>query len=252
MAYTERGILRVLRDELGSMRQEISAVKTTVGQQVQALGALTAKVGELGQSLGIEPQFGLRYASFPTESPELLPNCTPRALAVSEILARLAEKGVVALFGEPGSGKTQLLRLSTAKLSQQWFWLTILRDASEVQASRPPRSGLPSTRRVSRPLISWELRWLFWMIGLALSQGGNSPGRSSGTSARGFLRQRGCASVLPRRAAKLNLHAASYLCRGVGRDRSRRPMDFASGQLCPRVPRRAGRCAAIYFEGSSG
>lgn len=84
-------------------------------QQVQALGALTTKVGELGQSLGIEPQFGLRYASFPTEPPELLPYCAPRVVAVSEILARLAVKGIVALFGEPGSGKTQLLGLSAAK-----------------------------------------------------------------------------------------------------------------------------------------
>ncbi len=146
---SERGILRLLRDELGAIRQEISDAKTSVQQQMEAL---SHKVGELGKAFGMNSQFGLSAAVFSSDPPEKLAGSATRSTAVIDILDLLEASRAVVLFGEFGSGKTQLLLLTSAKLSQRQFWLNIPREASEAQADAMLeaflRSLAPTTERL--------------------------------------------------------------------------------------------------------
>ena len=127
----ERAILGLLRNELGSIRQEIFDVKTSVQQQMEAL---SDKVGELGKAFGIGSQFALSAAVFSSDPPERLAGGATRSTAVTNILDLLQASPTVMLFGEFGCGKTQLLLLTSGKLSQRQFWLNIPREASEAQA----------------------------------------------------------------------------------------------------------------------
>jgi hypothetical protein len=149
IAPPERVILGLLRDELGSIRQEISDVKTSVQQQMEAL---SHKVGELGKAFGIGSQFALSAAVFSSDPPELLAGGATRSTAVANILDLLQASRTVMLFGEFGCGKTQLLLLTSGKLSQRQFWLNIPREASEAQADAMLETFLhslvPTTERL--------------------------------------------------------------------------------------------------------
>jgi tetratricopeptide (TPR) repeat protein len=131
IAPPERVILGLLQNELGSIRQEISDVKTAVQQQMEAL---SYKVGELGKAFGMNSQFALSAAVFSSDPPEKLAGGATRSTAVTDILGLLQASRTLMLFGEFGCGKTQLLLLSSAKLSQRQFWLNTPREASEAQA----------------------------------------------------------------------------------------------------------------------
>lgn len=157
IAPAERGILRLIRDELGQMKEEIAAVKSTVDQQMLELGALRQTVGLLGRSLGIEAQLALQAVLFSSDPPELLDRCAPRAAAVAELLALLEASHVVALFGEPGAGKTQLLLLASAKLTARKLWLNIRREATEAEAGISLESFARSIANTLEPLRFREL-----------------------------------------------------------------------------------------------
>ena len=135
VAPADRGILRLVRDELSEMRQEISSVKTAMVQQVNELGVLKQTVGMLGQGIGIDPLFALSAVSLSTDPPELVVPCARRDSDIRDLLARVQLNKVVALVGEPGSGKTQFLLLASARLERKKFWLNIQRNATEAQAS---------------------------------------------------------------------------------------------------------------------
>jgi hypothetical protein len=149
IAPSERGILRLLLDELGAIRQEISEVKTSVQQKMEVL---SHQVGELGKAFGVSFQFGLSAAVFSSDPPEELAHGATRSTAVAAILELLEASRAIMLFGEFGSGKTQLLLLTSAKLSKRQFWLNISREASEAQADAMLeaflRSLAPTTQRL--------------------------------------------------------------------------------------------------------
>jgi tetratricopeptide (TPR) repeat protein len=157
IAPAERGILRLLRDELGQIKEDIAAVRSTVDQQMLELGALRQTVGLLGRSLGIEAQLALQAVLFSSDPPELLDRCAPRTGAVAELLALLEASHVVALFGEPGAGKTQLLLLTSAKLTARKLWLNIPREATEAQAGISLESFVRSIANTLEPLPFREL-----------------------------------------------------------------------------------------------
>lgn len=155
IAPSERGILQLLLDdELGAIRQEISEVKTSVQQKMEAL---SHQVGELGKAFGASSQFGLSAAVFSSDPPEDLAGGATRSTAVTAILDLLEAGRAVLLFGEFGSGKTQLLLLTSAKLSKRQFWLSISREASEAQADAMPEAFLRSLARTTQRLPFWQM-----------------------------------------------------------------------------------------------
>ena len=89
----------------------------------------------IGKSYGFENVFALSAATLSTDVPELVSPRANRQALVDSLLARVEADGVVLLLGEPGSGKTQLLRLLIDKASRRTIWLNIPRIATEAQAN---------------------------------------------------------------------------------------------------------------------
>jgi hypothetical protein len=135
IGVSERGILRLLRDEFDALRNEVSALKTAVEGQLQAFSNLTQKVDALGQSFGLNSQFVLSSHTFSSDPPEKVLDGAPRTAALTEIVDSLQKENALLLTGELGSGKTQLLLLASEKLPQHQFWLNVPREAPESEAN---------------------------------------------------------------------------------------------------------------------
>jgi tetratricopeptide (TPR) repeat protein len=130
----DRVVLQLVRNELEQMTVRIASVETAVAHQAKDVTALKQSVGLIGKTLGFESAFALSAVSLSTDSPDLVNPCATRQKLVDVLLSRAQADGIVALVAEPGSGKTQLLILLTAKAKRPPHWLNIPRHATEAQA----------------------------------------------------------------------------------------------------------------------
>jgi hypothetical protein len=89
----------------------------------------------IGRSYGFENVFALSAANLSTDLPELVSPRAGRQALVDELLIRAKSDGAVFLLGEPGSGKTQVLRLIVESVPRRPIWLNIPRGSTESQAN---------------------------------------------------------------------------------------------------------------------
>ncbi|MEZ2346415.1 ATP-binding protein [Terriglobus sp. RCC_193] len=152
ISQSDRGILRLLRDEFSAIKEDISEIKIAVQSQMHAFGELTKKVETLSQPFGVGAHFALIAPAFLSDPPEVLSGGAPRNNAVQGIVDLLDNKQPALILGEPGSGKTQLSLFASDRLQRRTFWLNIPREASEAQADGMLegflRSLLPGTERL--------------------------------------------------------------------------------------------------------
>jgi PAS domain-containing protein len=131
----ERGIINAIKGEIEALKKDVSAIRKRLDLQGTEVSALKQTVEIIGKTYGFENVFALSAATLSTDVPELVtPRANRRAL-IDSLLARLEADGAVLLLGEPGSGKTQLLRLLVEQFPRRTVWLNIPRGATEAQAN---------------------------------------------------------------------------------------------------------------------
>ena len=134
VTQADRAVLQLVKNELEQMTARIASVETAVAHQAKDVTALKESVGLIGRTVGFESDFALGAVSLSTESPDPVKPRAAREKLVNVLLSRAQANGIVALVAEPGSGKTQLLILLTAKAERKAHWLNIPRNATEAQA----------------------------------------------------------------------------------------------------------------------
>jgi hypothetical protein len=127
-------VLQLIRNELDQMSERVDAVETSIARQASEVIALKQTVGLIEKSFGFDSAFALSAISVSTDVPELVSPCAARDALIDKLLSRAQGDGLVALIGEPGSGKTQLLVLLVGKAQRRPHWLNIPRLATEEQA----------------------------------------------------------------------------------------------------------------------
>ena len=130
----DRAIVQLVRSELEQMAARVGTMEAAMVHQAKEMASLTQTVEFIGKSLGFDAAFALSAVSLSTELPDLVSPCAPRQTLVDQLLARAHADGVVAIVAEPGSGKTQTLRLATQKGQRSVHWLNLPRHATEEQA----------------------------------------------------------------------------------------------------------------------
>ena len=131
----QRGILDEIKGEIEALKKDVGSIKRRLDLQNDEVNVLKQTVEMIGKSYGFENVFALSAATLSTDVPELVSPRADRRVLVDALLARVEADGVVVLVGEPGSGKTQLLRLLTDKASPGTIWLNIPRMSTEAQAN---------------------------------------------------------------------------------------------------------------------
>lgn len=134
VTQADRAALQLIRNELGQVTARVVAVENAMAHQVNEVAALKQTVGLIGKSMGLDAAFALSAVSLSTEVPELVTPFAGRDALIHDLLGRVQADGIVAVVGEPGSGKTQVLRLAIGKAKRSFYWLNILRHATEAQA----------------------------------------------------------------------------------------------------------------------
>jgi tetratricopeptide (TPR) repeat protein/energy-coupling factor transporter ATP-binding protein EcfA2 len=131
----QRGILDEIKGEIEALKKDVGSIKRRLDLQNTEVNVLKQTVEMIGKSYGFENVFALSAATLSTDVPELVSPRANRRVIIDSLLARVEADGVVVLIGEPGSGKTQLLRLLTDKASRGTIWLNIPRISTEAQAN---------------------------------------------------------------------------------------------------------------------
>jgi hypothetical protein len=131
----QRGILNVIKEEIEILKQEVGAIKKSLALRDADVNALKQTVELIARSYGFQNVFSLSAATLSTDVPELVMPRASRLALVGSLLAQVETDGAALLLGEPGSGKTQLLRLAIDKTSRRIIWLNIPRGATEAQAN---------------------------------------------------------------------------------------------------------------------
>ncbi len=131
----ERGIIDAIRGEIETLKKDVSSLRKTLDIQGTEVSTLKQTVEIIGRTYGFENVFALSAATLSTDVPELVTPRANRQALVDSLLTRLNEVGAILLLGEPGSGKTQLLRLLIAPSKRRIVWLNIPRGATEAQAN---------------------------------------------------------------------------------------------------------------------
>lgn len=131
----QRGILDQIKGEIEGLKKDVGAIKRSLDLQNTEVSVLKQTVEMIGKSYGFENVFALSAATLSTELPELVVPRASRQVLIDSLLTRVRKDGVVLLLGEPGSGKTQLLRLLIDRASSRTAWLNIPRTATESQAN---------------------------------------------------------------------------------------------------------------------
>ena len=83
---------------------------------------------------GFDAAFALSAVHYRLNLPDLVSPCAPRQALVDQLLAQAQANGVVAVVAEPGSGKTQMLRLAADRVGRPTHWLNLPRHATEELA----------------------------------------------------------------------------------------------------------------------
>ncbi|MGA8408413.1 MAG: hypothetical protein WB680_14640 [Candidatus Acidiferrales bacterium] len=99
-------VLQSIRGELDQMNKRIATVETAVANQAKDVNVPKRSVDLIGRTVGFEPSFSLTTMTFSAGAPELVSPCLQREKSVTEILARLQNRGSAVRVAEPGSGKT--------------------------------------------------------------------------------------------------------------------------------------------------
>lgn len=133
-AEADHRLMRLVRNELSQMDRRLAAVERAMTHQVSEVTTLRHAIELVGENLGFDSNFALGATSLSTDPPDLVDPCATRQVLVNHLLARVQTNGTVALTGEPGCGKTQLLLLVSRKSGHRRFWLNIPRTGTEEQA----------------------------------------------------------------------------------------------------------------------
>ncbi len=131
----ERGIIDAIREEIEALKKDVSSLRKTLDIQGAEVSTLKQTVEIIGRTYGFENVFALSAATLSMDVPEFVTPRANRQALVDSLLTRLDEAGAILLLGEPGSGKTQLLRLLIAPSQRRIVWLNIPRGATEAQAN---------------------------------------------------------------------------------------------------------------------
>jgi tetratricopeptide (TPR) repeat protein len=131
----ERGIIDAIRGEIEALKKDVRAIRRRLDLQGTEVSALKQTVEIIGRTYGFENVFALSATTLSTDVPELITPRANRQALIDSLLKRLEADGAVLLLGEPGSGKTQLLRLLIEQTSRRTVWLNIPRGATEAQAN---------------------------------------------------------------------------------------------------------------------
>jgi tetratricopeptide (TPR) repeat protein/energy-coupling factor transporter ATP-binding protein EcfA2 len=131
----ERGIIDAIRGEIEALKKDVSVIRKRLDLQGTEVSALKQTVEIIGRTYGFENVFALSAATLSTDVPELVTPRANRQALIDMFLTRLETDGSVLLLGEPGSGKTQLLRLLIEQTPRRTVWLNIPRGATEAQAN---------------------------------------------------------------------------------------------------------------------
>ena len=131
----QRGILDTIKKEIDLLKQDVWAIKKQLAIQDSDVKVLKQTVEVIGKSYGFQNVLALSAATLSTDLPQLVTPRASRRTLVDSVLARVETDGAAILLGEPGSGKTQLLRLAIDKTPRHAIWLNIPRAATEVQAN---------------------------------------------------------------------------------------------------------------------
>lgn len=131
----QRGILDIVKEEIELLKRDVGAIKKRLALQDTEVNVLKQTVEMIGKSYGFQNVFALSAATLSTDVPELVTPRASRQALVGSLLARVGTDGAALLLGEPGSGKTQLLRLAIDKTPRRTIWLNIPRGAAEAQAN---------------------------------------------------------------------------------------------------------------------
>jgi hypothetical protein len=131
----QRGILVAIRAELDQIKEDVSTLKTGFALQGKDVNTLKQTVEMIGKSYGFENVFALSAAALSTDIPELVSPRAGRKSLVDTLLTKVEKNEIVLLLGEPGSGKTQVLRLIVESTSRRPVWLNIPRGSTESQTT---------------------------------------------------------------------------------------------------------------------
>ena len=131
----QRGILVAVRAELDQIKEDVSTLKTGLALQGKDVNTLKQTVEMIGKSYGFENVFALSAAALSTDIPELVSPRAGRKALVDTLLTKVEKNEIVLLLGEPGSGKTQVLRLIVERTSRRPVWLNIPRGSTESQTT---------------------------------------------------------------------------------------------------------------------
>ncbi|WP_142988207.1 ATP-binding protein [Granulicella rosea] len=131
----ERGTIDTIRGEIEALRKDVSAIRKHLDLQGTEVNALKQTVEIIGKTYGFANVFALSAATLSTDVPELVTPRANRQALIDALLTQQEADGALLLLGEPGSGKTQLLRLLVEQSPRRIVWLNIPRGATEAQAN---------------------------------------------------------------------------------------------------------------------
>lgn len=134
VSIDEAKILGSIRSRLDQLSERVSVMESAFQQQAGEVNLLREAVEALSKRFGLEIGFALGAISVSTDLPDLVTPCAQRRDLVAAILDRVEKQRLVMLIGEPGSGKTQLLRLAANLTQRNVIWLNIPRASTEAHA----------------------------------------------------------------------------------------------------------------------
>src|SRR5215469_6124859 len=127
LSIADRDLVRIVRQALPKLEQRLASVS-------QELAALTTTVNMVAAKQDLLANIDVSRLNIVIDAPELASPTISRSEVVEAILTSLNESSL-SLYGEPGSGKTQLALLVSRRSERALTWLDLPRDSNVAQAA---------------------------------------------------------------------------------------------------------------------
>ncbi len=149
LSIADRDLVHLVRQELPKLEQRLASV----GQE---LAALTATVNVIAAKQDLLANVDFSRVNITTDAPELASPTISRSEVVNAVLTSLKE-GPFSLYGEPGSGKTQLALLASKQLERSVTWLELPRDSNVAQTAAALDTLVAEVTQTARRVVlkSW-------------------------------------------------------------------------------------------------
>jgi hypothetical protein len=136
VSHTDHALFLGIRRELDEVLARVANIEKQMTQTRQELGGLNAVVGAIASREGLVAGFEFITLGISVDPPDPVSPSIPRQEAVNSVLEAIATKTLVAIIGEPGSGKTQLSLLAIKQTNLTYLWLSLPRACTEESACK--------------------------------------------------------------------------------------------------------------------